>query len=68
MHVLCMPAGRRSLHGDGAGQDAGDDDGAHQRQRKIGATGTVVRARIVSDGSDIPRIDPKNAGSGTNED
>ena len=59
-----MPAGRRSLHGDGAGRDAGDDDGAHQRQRKMSATVTVARARIVSDGSKIPRIDPKNAGSG----
>ena len=34
-----LQAGRpASLHGDGAGQDAGDDDGAHQRQRKMSAT------------------------------
>ena len=64
MNSALQAAGRRSLHGDGAGQDAGDDDGAHQQQRKMSATETVARARIVSDGSKIPRIDPKNAGSG----
>ena len=59
-----MPAGRRSLHGDGEGPDAGDDDGAHQRQRKTRHARAVARARIVFRVREIPRIEPSSAGSG----
>ena len=59
-----MPAGRRSLHGDGGGPDAGDDDGAHQRQRKTRHARAVAHARIVLHVREIPRIEPSSAGSG----